>query len=135
MTTFETDQPTPTDGDQTGATDPTGDTAVPRSGSYRLLDRYLADDGRVFVTGVQALARLPLEQLRADRAVGLNTAALASGYPGSPLGGIDGDFAQAAKAQPELPFVLRPAVNEELAATTIGRGPAPCRTRGRAHRR
>ncbi|MFK8023297.1 MAG: indolepyruvate ferredoxin oxidoreductase family protein [Ilumatobacter sp.] len=97
------------------------DTTTSSSGEseYRLLDRYLADEGRVFMTGVQALARLPLEQLRADRAAGLNTAALASGYPGSPLGGIDGDFAHAASVSPELPFVVQPAVNEELAATTI----------------
>jgi len=111
MTTFDTTTPPDSTGSNSRATPPAPD--------YRLLDRYLADDGRVFVTGVQALARLPLEQLRADRAAGLNTAALASGYPGSPLGGIDKDFAQAAKAAPELPFMLRPAVNEELAATTI----------------
>lgn len=86
---------------------------------YQLSDRYLADEGRVFMTGVQALSRLPIEQLRADRANGLNTAAFASGYPGSPLGGIDGDFARAAAARPELPFVVRPNVNEELAATAV----------------
>ncbi|BAN03661.1 indolepyruvate ferredoxin oxidoreductase family protein [Ilumatobacter coccineus] len=86
---------------------------------YQLSDRYLADEGRVFMTGVQALSRLPIEQLRADRADGLNTAAFASGYPGSPLGGIDGDFARAAAARPELPFVVRPSVNEELAATAV----------------
>jgi indolepyruvate ferredoxin oxidoreductase len=86
---------------------------------YQLSDRYLADTGRVFMTGVQALSRLPIEQLRADRANGLNTAAFASGYPGSPLGGIDGDFARAAASSPDLPFVVRPAVNEELAATAV----------------
>ncbi|MGE3361777.1 MAG: hypothetical protein AB7O92_34585, partial [Acidimicrobiia bacterium] len=57
------------------------------SESYRLHDRYLADDGTVFLTGIQALARLPLEQLRADRRAGLRTAAFVSGYQGSPLGG------------------------------------------------
>ena len=54
---------------------------------YKLTDRYLADQGSVFMTGIQALARLPLEQLRVDRRDGLNTAAFVSGYPGSPLGG------------------------------------------------
>ena len=107
MTTFDA-PPAGTDSDSTS----------PAPG-YSLLDRYLADEGRVFVTGVQALARLPLEQLRADRAAGLNTAAMAAGYPGSPLGGIDKDFSQAAKAAHDLPFEVRPAVNEELAATTI----------------
>ena len=89
------------------------------SHEYQLSDRYLADTGRVFMTGSQALSRLPIEQLRADRAVGLNTAAFASGYPGSPLGGVDGDFARAAKAHPDLPFVVSPGVNEELAATAV----------------
>ena len=46
---------------------------------YELSDRYLADEGTVFLTGIQALARLPLEQLRADRRAGLDTAALVSG--------------------------------------------------------
>ncbi len=54
--------------------------------SYELTDRYLADEGQVFLTGIQALARLPLDQLRADRRAGLNTAAFISGYQGSPLG-------------------------------------------------
>lgn len=52
---------------------------------YRLSHRYTAERGTVFLTGIQALARLPLDQLRADRAAGLHTAALVSGYPGSPL--------------------------------------------------
>ena len=95
------------------------DTDGRESHDYRLSDRYLADEGRVFMTGSQALSRLPIEQLRADRANGLHTAAFASGYPGSPLGGIDGDFARAAKAEPELPFVVSPGVNEELAATAV----------------
>ena len=87
--------------------------------TYSLGDRYVVDEGRVFMTGVQALSRLPVEQLRADRLVGLNTAAMASGYPGSPLGGIDGDFSRAARTCPDLPFVVQPNVNEELAATSI----------------
>ncbi len=53
---------------------------------YRLVDRYLADSGTVFLTGLQALARLPLEQLRADRPAGGNTRAPNSGHPGPPLG-------------------------------------------------
>ncbi|MEE2665730.1 MAG: hypothetical protein VX681_16565 [Myxococcota bacterium] len=51
---------------------------------YRLSDRYTADSGTVFMTGLQALARLPIEQLRVDRSAGLHTAAFVSGYPGSP---------------------------------------------------
>ena len=46
--------------------------------TYRLTDRYTRDDGTVFMTGIQALARLPIEQLRVDRANGLRTAAFAA---------------------------------------------------------
>ncbi len=84
---------------------------------YRLTDRFTADRGTVFLSGIQALARLPIEQLRADRRAGLRTAALVSGYPGSPLGGFDVTVASAAKLAPDLPIVCRPAVNEEYAAT------------------
>ena len=56
---------------------------------YELDDRYRREEGRVFMSGVQALARLPLDQLRADRPAGLDTAAFVSGYQGSPLGGYD----------------------------------------------
>jgi indolepyruvate ferredoxin oxidoreductase len=89
------------------------------AGRYRLVDRYLADSGTVFLTGLQALARLPLEQLRADRRAGLNTAALISGYPGSPLGGYDGTVAAAAQLAPDLPVICRPAMNEEYAASAV----------------
>ena len=54
--------------------------------TYRLSGRYTDDSGMTFMTGLQALARLPVEQLRADRRAGLTTAAFVSGYPGSPLG-------------------------------------------------
>ena len=88
---------------------------------YELTDRYRKDDGRVFLSGAQALARLPFEQLRADRRAGLDTAAFVSGYPGSPLAGYDRDVtAVAALAQrDEFRMVVRPAVNEELAATAV----------------
>ena len=56
---------------------------------YQLEDRYRADHGRTFLTGIQALARIPIQQLRVDRTNGLNTAAFVSGYQGSPLGGFD----------------------------------------------
>jgi len=90
-----------------------------RGKGYQLSQRYTADHGTVFMTGIQALARLPLEQLRADRAAGLRTAAFVSGYPGSPLGGYDQAIAAAAREVPELPVVCRPALNEEYAATSV----------------
>ena len=87
--------------------------------AYRLSDRYIRDDGTVFMTGLGALARLPIEQLRVDRVQGLQTAAFAAGYPGSPLAGMDGEFRRAAQAVPELPIVLRPSVNEEHAVSAV----------------
>ncbi len=87
--------------------------------NYKLTDRYTEDDGRVLMTGVQALARLPIEQLRIDRLQGLNTAAFVSGYPGSPLGGFDQEIARAAKVVPDLPIVCQPGVNEELGAAAV----------------
>ncbi|MGA9278128.1 indolepyruvate ferredoxin oxidoreductase family protein [Ilumatobacter sp.] len=86
---------------------------------YQLSDRYGDGDDTVFMTGIQALARLPIEQLRADRALGLNTAAFASGYQGSPLSGLDQEFARAARAEPQVMFVISPNVNEELGATAV----------------
>ena len=89
------------------------------SESYRLSDRYTGESGTVFMTGLQALARLPVEQLRVDRANGHTTAAFVSGYPGSPLGGYDGAIEAAISQAPDLPIVHRPAVNEEYAATAV----------------
>jgi indolepyruvate ferredoxin oxidoreductase len=86
---------------------------------YELTDRYERTDGRVLLTGIQALARIPIEQLRRDQKAGLRTAAFLSGYPGSPLGGLDQELARAARLYPQLPIVHRPAVNEELAATAV----------------
>jgi indolepyruvate ferredoxin oxidoreductase len=86
---------------------------------YELADRTTRDDGTVFLTGIQALARLPVEQLRVDRRAGLNTAAFASGYPGSPLAGLDMALERASREAPELPIVLRPALNEELGVSAV----------------
>jgi indolepyruvate ferredoxin oxidoreductase len=88
---------------------------------YELDHRYRRDHGTVFLSGAQALARLPLEQLRADRAAGLHTAAYVTGYPGSPLAGYDGDVAHVAALAHDdgLHLVHQPGMNEELAATAV----------------
>lgn len=86
---------------------------------YRLKDRFVADDGTVFLTGIQALARLPLEQLRADRRNGLRTAAFVSGYQGSPLSGYGDAVMRAAKTQPDLPLKFVQGLNEEYGATAV----------------
>ena len=82
-------------------------------------DKYTATAGRVVMTGIQALVRLPLLQKARDRAAGLNTAGFISGYRGSPLGGFDQQLEHAAKfLQPE-DIVFKPGLNEELAATAV----------------
>jgi len=85
----------------------------------RLEDRYTAESGPVQMTGVQALARLPLNVLRSDRARGLNTAVFISGYEGSPLGGYDLELQRHAKLLASYDLVFQPGVNEELAATSV----------------
>ena len=75
--------------------------------------------GRVILTGVQAIARLPIEQLRADRRIGRHTAAFISGYQGSPLGGMGEEALRASRLAPDLEIVVRPGANEELAATAV----------------
>ena len=57
---------------------------TPQLDDYKLEDRYLRESGRVFLTGTQALVRIPLMQAALDRKQGLNTAGLVSGYRGSP---------------------------------------------------
>ncbi|MXW42174.1 MAG: indolepyruvate ferredoxin oxidoreductase family protein [Acidimicrobiia bacterium] len=94
-------------------------TATEPAVSYRLSDRYTKDHGTVFLTGLQAMARLPIEQLRVDRAAGLRTAAFAAGYPGSPLGGLDAALDSAVRQAGEDAMVLRPSINEESAATAV----------------
>ena len=54
-----------------------------------LNDKYSADSGQVFLTGTQALVRLPMMQYRRDASAGLDTACYISGYRGSPLGNFD----------------------------------------------
>lgn len=82
-------------------------------------DKYAATEGHVFLTGTQALVRLPMTQMRRDRAAGLNTAAFVSGYRGSPLGGLDQQFLAAKRFLDPLDIVFQPGVNEDLAATAV----------------
>lgn len=114
---------TPDTREQAGARVDPAPTAATADG-YRLDDRYTKHTGRVVMSSIQALARLPVEQLRRDRAAGLSTAALLSGYPGSPLGGYDLEVARMTRlngpgSDADLPLVHRPAVNEELGASAV----------------
>ena len=82
-------------------------------------DKYTLDRGRAFMSGVQALVRLPMLQRQRDRAAGLDTAGFISGYRGSPLGTYDQSLWAAKKHLAEHRIVFQPGVNEELAATAV----------------
>ncbi|MGL4288280.1 MAG: indolepyruvate ferredoxin oxidoreductase family protein [Phreatobacter sp.] len=82
-------------------------------------DKYTADQGRIYLTGVQALVRLPLVQRRLDRAAGLNTAGFISGYRGSPLGTYDRELWAAKRHLAKEDVVFQPGLNEDLAATSV----------------
>ncbi|NNC76323.1 MAG: pyruvate ferredoxin oxidoreductase, partial [Woeseiaceae bacterium] len=87
--------------------------------NYELDDRYRRESGRVFLTGTQALVRIPLMQRTLDKARGLNTAGFISGYRGSPLGNYDMELWRAKQYLAENNIDFLPAVNEDLAATAI----------------
>ncbi|GAB04191.1 indolepyruvate ferredoxin oxidoreductase family protein [Gordonia amarae] len=84
-----------------------------------LNDRYRTDSGPVLITGVQAIARLLVEQHQRDRRADRRVATFASGYQGSPLAGLD----RLLEGLPELTtgheVTLVPGLNEELAATSV----------------
>jgi indolepyruvate ferredoxin oxidoreductase len=86
---------------------------------FDLLSRYRAGAGPVLLTGVQAIARMLVEQHAADAAAGLRTASFVSGYQGSPLGGLDQTLAAASELKENAGLTLVPAINEELAATSV----------------
>ena len=91
---------------------------TPRPG-ISLNDCYTADKGPALASGTQALVRLLLEQAKIDRDAGLNTKGLVSGYPGSPLGGLDLELARSKRFLDAAGIVFQPGVNEELAATAL----------------
>lgn len=90
-----------------------------RSNKVTLNDKFLLERGRFYMTGIQALVRLPLDQMRLDRRAGLRTGAFISGYEGSPLGGYDLALARIKSLLDSHNIHLWPAVNEDLAATAI----------------
>ncbi len=84
-----------------------------------LQDTFTLDHGKVFMSGTQALARLPLQQRLRDVRAGLNTAGFISGYRGSPLAGYDMILARIKHLLDAQQITFVPAINEELAATAI----------------
>ena len=81
-------------------------------------DKYVLEQGRILLTGLQGLVRLPLDQHRADRRLGLHTGTMISGYQGSPLGGLDKELARNHELVEAHHVRHVPGLNEELGATS-----------------
>src|SRR5215212_9485191 len=81
-------------------------------------DKYVLEEGRILLTGLQGLVRVPLDQHRADRRRGLHTGTMISGYQGSPLGGLDKELARNRELVEEHHVRHVPGLNEELGATS-----------------
>ncbi|MEG3192877.1 indolepyruvate ferredoxin oxidoreductase family protein [Lysobacter sp. D1-1-M9] len=86
---------------------------------YTLEHKYSRQDGRIYLSGVQALVRLPLMQRLRDQAAGLDTAGFISGYRGSPLGGFDLELWRAKKHLEGAGVRFTPGLNEDLGATMV----------------
>src|SRR6185369_11990463 len=80
----------------------------------QLSDKYLLEQGTVFLSGTQALVRILLDQVRADRRRGLKTATFVSGYQGSPLGGLDKEILGLGAIAPQHDLQFTAGLNEEL---------------------
>lgn len=87
--------------------------------SGRHLDERYTDTGRVYLTGTQALIRLPMLQRERDLAVGRNTAGFISGYRGSPLGPLDQGLWKAKEHLASHHITFQPGINEDMAATAV----------------
>ena len=81
--------------------------------------RYGLEARNAFLTGIQAVARLPLDQRRLDDRTGLDTAGFISGYRGSPLGGLDQELWRNSTQLDAHRVVFQPGINEDLAATAV----------------
>ncbi len=93
--------------------------AVVVDSSITLEDKYTRTEGRIYLSGVQALVRLPLMQQMRDRAAGINTGGFISGYRGSPLGGFDLELWKAKKHLAASKIEFTPGLNEDLGATMV----------------
>src|SRR5919199_7001919 len=81
-------------------------------------DKYVLEEGRVFLSGIQAMVRLLFDQHRADRRRGLATGTMVSGYQGSPLGGLDKELQRIREICAQHHVFHVPGLNEELGATS-----------------
>jgi indolepyruvate ferredoxin oxidoreductase len=89
------------------------------TGEFSLEAKYTQERGRVYLSGIQALVRLPLDQHRADLRRGLKTATFISGYRGSPLGGLDQTLERMSALLRTYDVVFSSGLNEDLGATAV----------------
>ena len=82
-------------------------------------DKYDLVEGKAYMTGIQALVRLPLDRKRLDQGAGHNTAGFISGYRGSPLGGYDQQLRAAQKWLDAHDIKFWEGLNEDLGATAV----------------
>lgn len=82
-------------------------------------DKFNVQDGWIYLTGTQALTRLPIQQAIRDKAAGLNTGGFISGYRGSPLGRYDMELWAQKKLLERHNIHFMPGINEDLAATAV----------------
>jgi indolepyruvate ferredoxin oxidoreductase len=82
-------------------------------------DKYAKTEGRVFLSSIQALVRVLLDQSQRDRAGGLKTAGFVSGYRGSPIGTFDSALWSSSRLLEQHDIRFNPGLNEELAATSV----------------
>ena len=85
----------------------------------KLSEKYLSESGVVYLTGIQALVRLPIDQMRRDRKAGLKTGTFISGYEGSPLGGYDLALMREKALLDQYNIHFQSGLNEEIAATSV----------------
>jgi indolepyruvate ferredoxin oxidoreductase len=92
---------------------------IPTPEEFSLESKYTLERGRIYLSGIQALVRLPLDQHRADLRRGLRTATFISGYRGSPLGGLDQTLERHKKLLEAHNVVFSSGLNEDLGATAV----------------
>ncbi|HEY1672229.1 MAG TPA: 2-oxoacid ferredoxin oxidoreductase, partial [Streptosporangiaceae bacterium] len=87
--------------------------------TFRLSDRYELEEGALYLSGLQALVRIPIDQFRLDQRAGRRTQTLIAGYEGSPLAGYDLEIGRRRTLLEAHGVVHRPSVNEELGANAV----------------
>src|SRR5215510_8109656 len=89
------------------------------AGEFSLDAKYVQEEGHIYLSGIQALVRLPIDQHLADRRQGLSTATFISGYRGSPLGGLDQTLERQVKLLGQHDIVFSSGLNVDLGATAV----------------